>query len=316
MQAYADHFIHIDHWIEYFCKNNKTSINCTHHLLSNKEHEATELYQDFSRPQDIYYGIGGMINMNTDTACYLTFQRSKNQHGFEQHYLDALKTMIPHLRRSIAINKRLEHAEFRNNLLSDTLNQINSPLCLVDKRGAIVYINELAERLLEDCDCTSIKNNHLVIREQEKHNALQTLIQQATNSNEKDQLTHGGAMYCKNTLSDGFLSILVNPINPDRASIESAKDEIALILFNTNKHRITLTTNQLSGLYNLTPAEASLSLQLCYGLTLDEICTTLNKRRNTIKSQLRSCFNKLGISRQSELINLINTDPAGIVRKQ
>ncbi len=118
-----------------------------------------EIHRDFATPQDVHYGIGEKININNTSTCYMTFQRAKRHQGFEHHYLDALKNLVPHIQKAVLINEKMRCIEFKRTLLSDTLNQINSPICLVNKYGSILFINALAEQLIELHNNISIKNN-------------------------------------------------------------------------------------------------------------------------------------------------------------
>ena len=64
----------------------------------------------------------------------------------------------------------------------------------------------------------------------------------------------------------------------------------------------TAVTKQL---FNLTPAETALSLELANGLSLEEAAEALNIRRNTARAHLRSIFSKTGVRRQTELVRIM-----------
>jgi len=57
-------------------------------------------------------------------------------------------------------------------------------------------------------------------------------------------------------------------------------------------------------LFQLTPAETSLAIQLANGLSLEEAAEALNIRRNTARAHLRSIFSKTGVRRQTELVRI------------
>ncbi|MNJ68757.1 Bacterial regulatory protein, luxR family [compost metagenome] len=58
-------------------------------------------------------------------------------------------------------------------------------------------------------------------------------------------------------------------------------------------------------LYNLTPAETGLAMELANGLSLEEASEVLNIRRNTARAHLRSIFSKTGVRRQTELVRIL-----------
>jgi len=58
-------------------------------------------------------------------------------------------------------------------------------------------------------------------------------------------------------------------------------------------------------LFNLTPKEAALALQLTTGKTLQEASETLNISLNTSRAHLRAIFAKTGLDRQAKLVRAI-----------
>ena len=58
-------------------------------------------------------------------------------------------------------------------------------------------------------------------------------------------------------------------------------------------------------MFGLTPAEATLAMQLANGLSLDEAAEALDIMRNTARAHLRAIFSKTGVTRQTELVRLV-----------
>jgi DNA-binding CsgD family transcriptional regulator len=57
-------------------------------------------------------------------------------------------------------------------------------------------------------------------------------------------------------------------------------------------------------LFQLTPAETALAIELANGLSLDEASDLLGIKRNTARAHLRSIFSKTGVRRQTELVRI------------
>ncbi len=62
----------------------------------------------------------------------------------------------------------------------------------------------------------------------------------------------------------------------------------------------------LQALFDLTPAEARVAGLIAAGHTIDSITSTLSVTSNTVRTQLKSIFNKTGVSRQAELASLLS----------
>ncbi|MCY1300937.1 hypothetical protein D9M70_505250 [compost metagenome] len=61
----------------------------------------------------------------------------------------------------------------------------------------------------------------------------------------------------------------------------------------------------LRQVFDFTPSEATLAMELANGLSVDEAAELLGIRRNTARTHLRAIFAKAGVSRQAELVRLI-----------
>lgn len=308
IQAFKDHYVHLDPWLnEKLCKKN-TTLACTHHYIPNCEYEAMEYYQDFVRPQKIHYGIGGLINVGKNITAYFAHNRSKEKQGFQNEHLENLQFLAPHLQKALLINQKTHDIELEKNLLTDALNQINSPVLLVNKNGKVLFINTQAEKIIENQTGLIILNGHLIIRSSEENKNLQRLIINAAQQNSVHTLQQGGAMNYTVPTTQTSLSILVTPINANKANIDIKSDEVALLLLNTNNQQPTLSIELINTLYSLTKAEARLTMLLCKGMTLNEISENLCLSKNTLKTQLRSCFNKIGVYRQADLVRVVSAN--------
>ena len=58
-------------------------------------------------------------------------------------------------------------------------------------------------------------------------------------------------------------------------------------------------------LFDFTPAETQLALQLADGLTLEEAADELCIAKNTARAHLRAIFAKTGVTRQATLVRML-----------
>jgi DNA-binding CsgD family transcriptional regulator len=86
-----------------------------------------------------------------------------------------------------------------------------------------------------------------------------------------------------------------------------------LIIFISNPaEKIEISTRTLMTLYHLTQTEATLTILLAEGKTLDEVSQELNIARNTARAHLRAIFSKTGVTQQSMLVSLVLKSLASI----
>lgn len=61
----------------------------------------------------------------------------------------------------------------------------------------------------------------------------------------------------------------------------------------------------IQALFDLTPAEARVAVAIAAGKTQEDIAASTGLSVNTVKTQLRAVFNKMGVSRQADLVALL-----------
>lgn len=311
-KLYREYYIKIDPWLNDFANTRNTFISCTHHNISDKEYSKLEFHRGIVEPLNSHYGMGGKIHVNDDLSSFVTLNRGRNREGFEYEYLDAFLTLIPHVKRSLLINAKFSEVEIEQQRLKDTLDKLSSPVLLVNKFGNILFANAPAERILRNQAGVITINNTVALSSHQDSTTLHRLIHLAA-CGDSDQTQHGNGISYTDPHTQKTLSILVCPVNPDRTNMYLETDSCVLLLLGTNERSTSISSALLKELYNVTPKEARLIEQLCQGLTLDEIAVRFSVSINTVRTQLRSCFNKTGTSRQAELISLIVNGPAGII---
>ncbi len=313
-KAYSDYYIHKDPWLNDILKVKDTVIDCTHHHITDKEYEKMEFHRDFVKPQGTHYGLGGKIHIKENITSYLALNRSRNKNGFESIFHETLVQLTPHIQKALLVNEKTHNTAFEHRLLRDALNQIHSPLILVDKNAKILFINSQAEHLINQQPGIYIRNNQITILSKVDNDKFKHLIHTAIHRDTDNSLSQGSSMCCTNPANQSTISILISPVNPEMTNIDTQNDENVLLLLSTNQQQKSFSTEILTDLYNFTPAEARLTSHLCQGLTLDEIAEKFSLSKNTLRSQLRSTFNKSGVSRQAELIRMVNSGPAGVIK--
>ena len=72
-----------------------------------------------------------------------------------------------------------------------------------------------------------------------------------------------------------------------------------------DNHRHLPDADVLRQVFGLTPAKAALASLLAMGLTLHQAAGTLHVTRETVRSRLKTIFQKTGTHRQADLVRLL-----------
>lgn len=100
------------------------------------------------------------------------------------------------------------------------------------------------------------------------------------------------------------LVIRVLPVHP-AAKIPFLGARALLVIAPPEKAR-SLMQSSLMEAYRLTRAEAKLAGEIASGESIENIATKFGLSRDTVRNQLKSVFSKTGISRQIDLVLLLN----------
>jgi DNA-binding CsgD family transcriptional regulator len=84
---------------------------------------------------------------------------------------------------------------------------------------------------------------------------------------------------------------------------------LAMVLFHEAGARVDIDPFVVAATFGLTPAEARVGVELTRGLSPEEIAQTHGVAISTVRSQLRSLFQKTRTTRQTELVSTIASLP-------
>lgn len=309
-QLYREHYIHCDFWVDVFLNAPKSFSVLTHEYISDREYEKQEIHADFLQPQNAYYGLGTISSISPQKQVYLTLHRDKKQEGFENQHLKSLELFLPHIKRALLINEKIGQLDIKSQLLQDVIDQSNNAILLVNSDSEILFVNKQAEELIRGHQQITIHNKRLKLLNIKDNESLAKLIFLATGSFNKSTYRSGGAMNSLHAIDQTKLYILVNPVNPEIVNYHSNMADCAMVVLASSQCDQKYSLDLLQGLYDLSPSEAHLVKGLCQGFSLEDLAQMYSLSRNTLKTQLRSCFYKTGVNRQQDLIKLVISGPS------
>lgn len=275
-----------------------------------KSFRKTEFYNDYARPQSMEHATGCILVKNNSRVAVIGIHRPAKAGRYEQHELALLELLVPHLQRAFKINHHVLQLTEKSNAAYDILHQLSIAVILVDALGKPVFVNKKAEKMISDNCGLRISRHSLRTQNWDDTLALRKLIFDASQSSHKT----GGTLSIDNPSSTQPLNILVSPLNKENNydfGIDLSQVAAALFI-GTSETQHNFSLEMIGQLYGLTYAEARLVAALANGQTLEKIREKFKVSKNTIRTQLKSCFQKTGVNRQTTLVKLILSGPAAL----
>lgn len=262
------------------------------------------LYREYLKPIDILHMMGADLQPSEKGEnCQVRFNRSHTQAPFGDRDKALFALVLPHLKQSVKLFAYLDQIEIQK-LFANTIDRLQVGSVMIDKSGQILSINNLAQALLDEKDGVRLEDNLIKADYHEENVQLQKLITQALASKPSDPPGLIEAVAISRPSGRSKLTILVHVIPAGEWSDAWSPPKIAIFLRDPEQ-KAKSSIEVIQQLFDLTHAEALLSLHMANGMTLDEAAVKLSIRRNTARAHLRAIFSKTYVTRQSTLVRLI-----------
>ena len=264
---------------------------------------ASDLYRELLADGDIRFGMG--VNMLSDngTVCRLRLYRLGNEPAFCEQDKDRLAGLVEHFAQALKLAARLEHNETQSELYEGALDRLHIGAMVLDENQHILRCNQIAKSILDEGDGVKRAAGTIEACYRNERNQLRELISSASDGAQ--------AMSISRPSGKRKLGLVVRNI-PLREESEG-KSRPAWVIFVCDPDAQTTAPREiLRQVFEFTPAEATLAMELANGLSLDEAAEILGIRRNTARTHLRAIFAKAGVARQAELVRLVLNGVVGL----
>lgn len=187
------------------------------------------------------------------------------------------------------------------------LDAVDFGVVVVDRNLRIAAANQRARELLQSSHCLELHNGHLRTVKADHLELLSGAARAAAEPGEEE-------------IEDGLLTlqadnnrtaIIIRRI-PDSGSYTDAP-LVAMLIFDPG-YRAPLSPAVLRSLYSLTRSEIKMVQTMVGGASLEDVANILSISVNTARTHLKHIFHKTGAKRQSELIHILETGPASVLK--
>lgn len=208
--------------------------------------------------------------------------------------------LMPHLQRAVRIDLQMGETRARLQLARAVIDHLRTALFFVDSDTRVVEMNRAAEELLRRGEGLVLGRNGLRAEDPKDTERLRVLTAAAAiapGSLEILQLPRGS--------SQRPLQVAVRAF-PHRSGREQI---VAALVVSDPDAPVEADQRLLRELFDLTPGESALALELLRGLRLADAARRLDIALETARNRLKQIFAKTGTNRQAELVRLLLRSP-------
>jgi DNA-binding CsgD family transcriptional regulator len=218
--------------------------------------------------------------------------------------LEIMALLAPHIRRAITISDLLDLKTVQSNALSETLDRLAMGVVVVADNNRILHANEAARQMFAHGGPVAATHGRLAARDTTADKELSRAIGIAGN----DEAAIGTAgLAVSIAAGDAEPAIAhVLPLATGDLRTRLVPTATAAVFITSAEPQPPRDLSAISQTYKFTPAETRLLQRLAAGDTLNAAADALSVSHTTAKTHLAHIFGKTGMSRQIDLIALVD----------
>lgn len=284
------------------------------HIIPDRD-ELEKVYGDeycnLIKSMNLYHLAGALLFKDEIRTAGIGLQRPESMGVWTKKEIENLTLLVPHIQRAMTIQKEFLRLQTREQALRKGLDKLLMGFILFDKDLQAIYINPVAESILNYHPAIYLKNDKIYAYEQkhtaEIHSALATAVLSEANADLSEASISMGLKH------PDYATTLPVMISSVQGILESFGMETshahAVICFSDPGMKHPIDADKLANAYTLTPAEAQVAIAIVNGVSREEIANMNSVAISTIKTQLKAIYRKIGINSQAELVKTLLTGP-------
>ncbi len=280
-------------------------------LMSESEWRKTPYFIHWCQPYNVFHVMG--VDISTPESGKLRFRitHPEDAPGFSAEERSLCEALLPHLRRALHMHNLLDRSESLGTLYSKAIGRLSVATIVLDETGKVLDQNLIAQDILASGDGLKLVGGRLEATYPSDNRALQQLIRNAFAQQSGDRVVPSEAMSVSRPSGLVSLGVVIEQVPSGEWAEGKGKPSVVVYIRDAAGKSLASTT-VAKQLFNLTPAETGLAMELANGLSLEEAAEVLNIRRNTARAHLRSIFSKTGVRRQTELVRIMLNSVAAL----
>ncbi|WP_067561246.1 helix-turn-helix transcriptional regulator [Halofilum ochraceum] len=272
----------------------------------------TEFYQEYMRPLDNHFIVGGFLERADDGRhSIIGFHRHSGSEQFSRSELRVIQWLAPHVKQAMHLQRVLGHHRNRADSAERALDTMAVACLLLDRQGRMVHANETGERLVRLGCGLRVRDGRVVSDDSRVMTMIAELTAQAENAPAgRECLASRSVLVPAAESAAANLLVVGMPIAQAVSTMgeEWPAARVALYVGDLDDTGV-LRPEVLCAIYDLTPAEARLAVAVGRGRELSRLSADWNVSNETLRSQLKAVFAKTGVNRQVELVRLLAGAP-------
>ena len=272
-------------------------------LMPDSEWQRCSYYFTYCQPYNVYHTLGANITTPDGGLLRFRISRPKSAPRFSDQEKQMCELFVPHIRRAVHMYMQFDRSESLGTLYSKAIGRLSVATMVLDENNTVLELNAVAREIIDSNDGLKLVGGRLEATYPSDNRELQRVLRNVAARQNSDEITQE-VMSISRPSGQVSFGLVVEPI-PSQELVQTKGQPTAVVYIRDAVGKSQANNLVTKQLFNLTPAETALALELANGLSLEEAAEELNIRRNTARAHLRSIFSKTGVRRQTELVRIM-----------
>lgn len=273
----------------------------------------SRIWAEFYERFGIGDSVGASLERQPDYADILVTGRLSRQPDFGPADLRFVNAILPHLARAWRVKSALAKMESEVGTLQFVLDRLDRAIVVTGPTGKVRFANRAADRLLSRGDGLDARQGRIRATRPRHTDALHGLIGRAAETGVGGASVAVDALAVPSANDNRPIAIVAEPLAPPHSDALGHSANPGAILFISDSEASTRpSVDHLRVVYGLTPAEARLTALVVEGHGVSAVAAELGVSANTAKYHLKTVFEKVGVTRQTQLVRRVLADVGGL----
>jgi DNA-binding CsgD family transcriptional regulator len=267
---------------------------------------ASPYYTEFLRRIGLHYALVVRLPADDGVSAWLNISRGEDAGDYDAEERRGLEALAPHLHRALRIHARLQTAEVRLSAYSRPSETIKVAALLLDAAGRVSEMNEHARQLLARTSALALANQRLAFADPVDRRAYDEAFGRVMQPDSDPDY----AVLAVGARFGAGLNLLLRRFN---ANQRGAAPFAGVLYVKDPREQAYAQADAVSVLFGLKPMEARLAVAIANGSSVREAAAALGVTEMTVRTYMKRVLEKVGASRQADLVKLITSSLAVMV---
>lgn len=268
----------------------------------------TGFYTATSRQAGGCYVVGAVFPVSATELGVLGIRRASALGNYAEEDKACVRALLPHLERALRLRSRLAQQGLADHCSTAALDALATAVFLLDADLTVLYANACAAALFGAEAPLCLHGAQLVQTASHGARTLARMVR-GTMRGLVPGMAAGAPPQSLSLPRHGHLPLTLT-VAPFALADGALGHKPCAIVMARDPEAVTASEEVLRQLFDLTPAEASVSRALAAGASLEAIAAAGGVSVNTVKTHLHRVYGKTATARQGELIALIHGSTA------